>query len=456
MPTNAQRQAKLWYQHIADGDITLDLRDALLYAVIIIGSLTRLTMPFMHNPLDHRWSDPGRWWGYVNNGVDTPPLALIDPVFYQAWLSFVAKFTLDIPVLVAIYTGLLSVITPWLWYRFLRELLPNKRSALLGWGILAWLPSWIGIYTYFMTETLLLPLLGLALWLSWRSYRKQDISSFVLAALIWTIAGLTRGIAAPMAAAVMIFIWWYQRDKITSAIMTSLLIAAILGFTSYRNFEKTGMFAPLGQSQLNEAYAKSGRMEIRINYTSANGVGFVYGFGSPSMNLEIFAPFSDWTPSRQGHFQTHIDLDRQAETWAKAISDAEITNPLPHWQLRLENLAQLMFGPSWPDTNPAYLFDQLSTWMRFIWAPLFLLVTGLLVRRILQGERKHAPPVLAALLLWLVVQGATLLVVNEGRYRKPIEGLIVAGLLLGMSQRRKLVKTIGYNHEHTKTLSQRP
>ena len=153
---------------LRNDDLKIDPRDALLYALILCGSLVRMVMPFVHNPLDHRWSDPGRWWGYTGTGVDTPPLALIDPVFYQAWLSFIAKFTLDIPVLVALYAGLLSALTPWLWYRFLRELLPGKRRALLGWAILAWLPSWIGIYGYFMTETLLLPLLGLALWLSWR------------------------------------------------------------------------------------------------------------------------------------------------------------------------------------------------------------------------------------------------------------------------------------------------
>ena len=113
-------------------DLSQSYAVRLLWLLISAGTLTRLGVPFVRNPVGHIWSDPGRWWEYAQTGVDTPPLALIDPPMYQAWMSFVAKLTLDIPVLVAIYAGLLSAITPWLWYRFLRELLPQKSLALLG------------------------------------------------------------------------------------------------------------------------------------------------------------------------------------------------------------------------------------------------------------------------------------------------------------------------------------
>ena len=74
--------------------------------------------------------------------------------------------------LVAYWTALLSLSGPWLWYRFLRELLPSRDWALAGWVVLAALPSWSAIYSYFMQETLMLPLLGPALWATWRCRRK--------------------------------------------------------------------------------------------------------------------------------------------------------------------------------------------------------------------------------------------------------------------------------------------
>ena len=405
------------------------------YVLIIVGEGIRLALPFATNPLDHIWSDPGRWWEYASKtGIDTPPMALIDPVFFQAWLSFVAKLTLDIPELVAVYAGLLSAVTPWLWYRFFRELLPSKCLALFGWVLIAWMPSWMGIFSYFMTETLLLPLLGLALWLSWRAMRKGTTGLFLWSALVWTLAALTRGIAAPIAAAVTPFVWIHQHRKWLNLLAMICIIAAILSLTTYRSYVKSGILAPLGHPYLNEAYAKSGSAEISIHYYSSKQVnyGFVYGFSNPSINNKIFAPFSDWVPGRKGTFDVRIDLENQSRDWLLAIDRAEQLHPSTK-SLRFENFILLMFGPSWPDTNPGHIVEKFSYGMRLIWFPLFAVSWILLARQ--SFLRATYRPLAAALLFWTIVQGFTLLAVNEGRYRKPAEGLFIAALLAGFDRR---------------------
>ncbi len=47
---------------------------------------------------------------------------------------------------------------------------------------------------YFMQETLFLPLLGVALFLTWRCKRKQTIVTFITMIVIWITVGLTHGI----------------------------------------------------------------------------------------------------------------------------------------------------------------------------------------------------------------------------------------------------------------------
>ncbi len=406
----------------------------LLYALIGAGELIHLWLPFVHNPLHALWSDPGRWWEYASSGTATPPLALADPVLFQAWLSFVAKFTLDIPLLTALYAGLLSATTPWIWYRFLRELLPSRESALAGWAVLAWLPSWLGIYSYFMSETLLLPLLGIAFWASWRSLRRGDSGSFMLASLFWLLAAMTRGVVAPLAVGVMPFVWWRQRRRLAVALMASLLVVVALGLLGYRSYVKTGIVAPLGQAAMNRIYAISGAREIDITYYSKHGGGYHYVFGSPSMGQAPLAPFSNGHGSRRGSVRVRIDLDHQAASWAREERRVAAAAP-PARRLVGENVVYLLFGPSWPDCNPAHLVEWISSQMRFVWAPLFVIALVALGLRAWRGDHRHAAPLLCALLLWFVVQGLLLIAVDEGRYRKPAEGVVVAALLLAATRR---------------------
>ncbi|MEZ4537798.1 MAG: hypothetical protein R3D26_22795 [Cyanobacteriota/Melainabacteria group bacterium] len=92
----------------------------------------------------------------------------------------------------------------------------DKRLALAGFAILAWLPSWIGIFSYFMPETIL-PLLGLSLWATYRAWSNSSNSRIALASLCWTLAILTKVVVLP--AAIVAGFWlladkvWYQMEE---------------------------------------------------------------------------------------------------------------------------------------------------------------------------------------------------------------------------------------------------
>ena len=49
------------------------------------------------------------------------------------------------------------------------------------------------------------------------------------------------------------------------------------------------------------------------------------------------------------------------------------------------------------------------------------------------------PLIPTLILVWLLIQGLSLLVVNEGRYRKPLEGLLITQTLLfwDLAKRRR-------------------
>src|SRR5690606_29068722 len=146
------------------------------------------------NPIDNIFSDPQRHWEQGVEPLRTDPMSMTDPILYQLFVGVIGKLSGQLPGLVAFYTALLSLLMPWIWYRFFRELQPSKIVAVAGWVAIAWLPSWMGIYGYFMQETLMLPLLGAALYATWRCKRKKDLASFLWMVVAWTLAGLTRSV----------------------------------------------------------------------------------------------------------------------------------------------------------------------------------------------------------------------------------------------------------------------
>jgi hypothetical protein len=413
------------------------LLHGLLLLSILAASIYRVWLIFRFNPVDHIWSDPQRHWEQGIDALRSDPMTLIDPVVYQLYIGILGKLTLKSPLLVAYWTSLLSIVGPWLWYRFLRELLPGsalKAWTLAGWAIFAALPSWSAIYSYFMQETLMIPLLGAALWATWRCRRKGDLASFLVAVIAWILAGLTRGICIPLAAVAMTWIWLVQGGKWPRAAWSLAILVAILGPLTIRAYQTTGLLAPNGSGAMVQLYSRSGAEGYQIGFTR-QGARWEYGFTSPAVLKPPFAPFSDWRSSRRGIVRFDIDMDAGSRDWnvARERITWDIDTAL---RLTADNLILLFFSESWPDTNLERDIGKINYWLRWLWAPLGLIVLVLTVI-FWRHQRERMLPVL--ILTWFVVQGVFPLAVNEGRYRKPFEGLLLAqGVLLAatLGQRR--------------------
>ena len=397
-----------------------------LYALIALGCVLRIYNVIVHNPVDHLWSDPLRHWAHAREPLTPSPMALFDQPVFQIWLSVVEKFTMGLGPLIAVYAGALSIITPWCWYRFLRESLSSKTLALAGWAALALLPTWIGIYSYFMTETLFLPTLGVSLWLTMRAKRRPTLESFLTMVACWTFCGLTRGIGIPLAAVAALWVWLRHPLKLRTALCSVLMIAAVLAPLSCRNYFYLKLWAPQGNSWLNKIYAESGAREIQLHLTR-DGAVWLYGFGSPSIDSRPLAPFSDWTSKRTGVVEVFVDLNNGEKDW-KSSFEKTAKHGDERWRLHLENLVFLFFGNSWPDNNPAYFMGWLANLSRWIWAPFFILILALAMRRAREVWARPLLPLVIA--TGLFFQGWMLLVPNEGRYRKPYEGLLIAQALV--------------------------
>src|SRR3954469_24828205 len=97
--------------------------ELILLALVVLGCALRITNVVHYNPIDALYSDPGRHWEHAKSNLDRDPLTAIDPMGYQIWLSTVARLTLGDRQAVVFYAALLSLLTPWFWYRFAREAL---------------------------------------------------------------------------------------------------------------------------------------------------------------------------------------------------------------------------------------------------------------------------------------------------------------------------------------------
>jgi len=406
----------------------------ILYGLIAIESAIHLYIPLKHGPFDHLWSDWLAYWQLALNPITIDFKPMTQSMFYPFWLSWIARITNGDVFLISFYSGLLSCLTPWIWYRFLREILKEKQFALIGWSMLGFLPSWIGIFQYFAAETLLLPLTGLSLWFTWRAKRKKSIESLVWAELSWLITALTKPTVLPIM--VMSFIWMIGKiDSLSLKKMwiTLFLSSIILVPFGYRVYKLTGSFRPFGNQIYGTIYYNSGKNTIRTLVYSHHNLISNYWNTSPSLFLKPFHPFTTWPNFRQGEYFLHIDTDHLNESWAVACKE---TKPSFAQAMRnkFENIIYIFFGTTWPNENENSFWDSLSNSFRWVWFPLVLLQFVVVCK---DAKRRKQLPILGLFnsVSWIAI--ATLPVcVAEGRYRLPFEGLLIATLLFYIEQER--------------------
>lgn len=424
MPTLIHHQTSLFEFFVKH---KYSLLHIIFYAIVLFAIGYRIFYITEYNPMDNIFSDPERHWVQGVDSLRFDPMAMTDPILYQLFVGMIAKVTLKDHALISFYAILLSIITPWIWYRFLRELHESKTVALLGWALLSLIPSWISIYAYFMQETLLLPLLGLALWSTWRCRRASTQKCFLAMVIFWVLAGLTRGVVIPMAAIACIWVWLEQGDKIPKAIYSLTILVLVLGPLAYRSYQIVHIFAPHGMGNMNVIYSKSGKRAIEVQY-EREGARWGYIFQSPAAEARPFEPLSQWQSSRRGMAKIYIDLDKGSEDWKTASAKYPLTLE-NYLRQTYENTILLFFSESWPDSNRHWTLGEINYQTRWLWAPLtvFILILSIVYRQRLK-KNMLLPSIIFT---WFIVQCLLPISVNEGRYRMPLCGLIIVqGLLL--------------------------
>jgi len=402
---------------------------ALLMSVTVLGTLLRIAAVFEYNPLEVLNTDPGRWWFTATHFSSLQPITAIDPFGYPLWLGGFIALAGTGAIAIAIHNAALSVLTPWIWHRFVRELTGDRDLALAGWAIFVWLPSWIAVYSYTLSETLFLPLFGVALWCSVKAYKTGYMTHYAMAALIWALSSATRVFALPCALIVLIWISWGREQQARKLVSAIVIFAAIATPLSIRAHHILRIWRPFGFPRMNQIYMVSGKKTLRFEVSrDRGGFRWRYEFGSPSLYQAPFEPLSSWMSAREGIVCFSIDADKGMVDWDQVLQkyNPSLKERLQQWR---ENYIMFNFAPSWPDDNPDRFWDNSSKWMRWCWLPLAACVIAGNVR-----FRRHLGTATAAMFAALTTIAWTftplLPAVMEGRYRKPIEGLLIVNLLL--------------------------
>lgn len=389
--------------------------------------LLRLVYPYFDSPLTHLFSDPDRHWQNGARFLHPTMMGAGDPFLYQLWIYVVRTLSHDGPPWVLLSCGLLCAAMPYGWYRALRELLPRSAS-LIGALIFAVMPSFLGIYAYFMTETLLLTLTGFAFWLTFRAARKGTLGAWALCCALWVCACFTRTVALPIALLCLGALWfalpgYALRGRVVRAAIAIAMAAVLAVPAALHSRQELGYFAPLGNTYITEIYRASGRHDIALDC----GWGGSWQFGSPSFSNATFYPFSDWMTERSGIAAVKINLSRGRADWVSERERMARANPLSGWTLFRENLMYLLFGQSWPDNDRQSMVGMASVWSRWLWFPLMLYVAWGAWRRGYRGWGWLLPVCGLGMVVYLALQTTAIM---EGRYRKPIDPILLAAAVV--------------------------
>jgi hypothetical protein len=384
--------------------------------------LLRLLYPFYNAPLGHLYSDPARHWENGLRFLDPTFMGSTDPFLYQLWLFLLQQIKGDTNAVISTGCGLLCAAMPYGWYRALKELLP-RAWALGGALLIALVPGLIGIYAYFMNETLLLTLTGFAFWATFRALRKRSVEAFAVACALWLAAGFTRSIALPMGLLCLLCIWLPQSERLPKAAVGVAMLLTLLIPAGMHGRINLRYFAPFGNPYLAEIYETSGNKVIAIDL----GPKGRYEFGSPSFYNATLYPFSGWLTDRSGTVAVAVDLSQGRAGWIAEKTRVEQQRNFSRLRSYGENFLYLALGQSWPDNDRSSVTGWLTVWTRWIWPPLVLMVAVGAARRRFRGREWLLAICGLGMYFYLMMQHAG---VMEARYRKPIDPIFVAAAVV--------------------------
>jgi hypothetical protein len=380
--------------------------------------VARLLFPFFDSPLTHLYSDPQRHWDNGALFLQPSIMGSNDPYLYQVWVFLLRWTTGGYGPSVLLGCGLLCAAMPLGWYRALRELLPRP-WALGGAFAIALIPESVGIYAYFMNETLLMTLMGFCVWLTLRSHRKRTYSAFALACLACSCIALTRTIALPMAIGCIAALWLTQSQRRQKLLIAAVVAGALIVPAGGHGARALGYFAPFGNLYFNSIYHDSGMHDIAVDY----GPYGRYQFGAPSFYNPTYYPFSDWTTDRRGTTNITINTAHGRADWKREQARVSSLRQFPIWRQRWEDFQYLLFGQVWPNSDRSTFIGEATVWSRWVWAPLLLFLVWAVARRWFVGASWLLPVCgLGTVgLLALQTQGVT-----EARFREPLDAMLVA------------------------------
>ncbi len=410
-----------------------------LMLLIILGSCVRIFVCLQHNPMDYLWSDPLRHW---QNGLAFPRggyFGASDPILFQVYIFVLQKVSHGNRIVVGLASALLSVLMPWTYYRAARDFGLRKLPALWVWLLITVAPSLLAIYHYLMTETLLLLLEGAALWMTALYLRRGGSRVYLASVFFWTLACLTKPNVIPLAGVCLLWSWWKKLPSFGAIAAGFALVLILLLPQAIRSKVGLGFVAPFGNPWLTRIQHRSGATTLGLNYysharkdtpSSALRQNVYYcGFTSPSSSTYPFLPFSRWRIRRASNNPTtmviSINSAYGAQGWKDVYDSLHVgwREWLAQWR---ENIVLFFFAPSWPEIQVGQWDDQLSNITRWVWAPLVVFVLVCNARGFLRRQFDLIPVVVTLFTLFLALQNT---VTFEGRYRKPLEPLLLMNLV---------------------------
>lgn len=411
---------------------SLSRAEQILRWFIILGCVVRVLAIDLGNPLHQLFSDPARHWENGRLFLSPGLMGAIDPFLYQFYLFIVHKTTGNSAFGVFIWTSLLSLSLPLTWYLFARETLRSKKQALLACCLITWFPPFIVIYCYFMNETLLLPLIGISLWLTARTARTPGPGLLIATSLSWGLTAQVRLLGLPLAIISAFYLFvrvkrWHYPPIIAAAVLLLAIPQAV------RSRDFLGFYAPFGYSRLNELTFISGTKATRLNI--GRGESFAtWEYSSPAFYIPPFHPFSEWNSDRTGIAAVKIDLNNGRTDWNSEYTRLYDATSVRHTRFFFENLVFFLFSHSWPESNRNSPIGLINLYSRWVWAPLILLNLIGCVAYLWRYRFDLAPLACLSLILMCAIQFVS---VFEGRYRKPLEPLLIICTILLYDSRKK-------------------
>lgn len=390
--------------------------------LLFLGVLFRAwNVMFFRNPMSLIFSDAGRHWDNAKHFLNPGPMGASNPYLYQLFLYVAQIVTHENKTGMGLVALGLSLLYPLFWYLLAKQLMRRRINALRFATVLMWLPTHVSMFSFFMNESLLFPLLGAAFWASAMAAKRRAWGWFVLASALWIMAALTRSVVLPIGGLTMLWVWWRQPRKVVTAVLAVALLSVGYYIPSKRAYPLLHRYTPFGDNATVSIYFYSAAHAYSINYIKRG----TYIYASPSLYISPFEPFYEFKSARKGTFSYTVDADRQGEDERATLSRVFWRNQSKLPRMIWENFIFITFGHSWPDAGKGNPAGEICLWERWIWLPLILVVFYRGIRYMSRNGPAFAPMI--AILFTLSLYAAQVALM-EGRYRKPIEPVLFLAL----------------------------